>query len=174
MSDFDNTVIDLEQLPQYETIDYTDLHKDYGKIVQMNTLIFILIGIAISVAIYFIFDDVERFYFMAGVIFLSTLIGCFPLLTYKKKKYAFRKHDVLYKKGLIFKSTNIVPYIRLQHVVIKQGWYAKRLGLAVLELHTAANDSVDVAIPGLTLEEAERWKSFLLNRLQELEDESEA
>src|SRR5690606_21537303 len=122
----------------------------------------------------FIFNEPEKYYFIGSVLLLSIIIGCFPLITYKKKQYAFRKHDVLYKKGLIFKTTNIVLYIRLQHVVTKQGWYAKRLELAVLGLHTAARDNVDVAIPGLTLEEAERWKSFLLNRLQELEDEANA
>ena len=174
MSDFENNTVSLDEIPKYETVDFTNLHPDYVKIVRMNALITILIGIAISAALFFIFDETQKYYSIAGILLLSVIIGCFPLLTYKKKQYAFRQHDALYRKGLLFKSTNIVPYIRLQHVVIKQGWYAKRLGLAVLELHTAANDSVDVAIPGLTLEEAERWKSFLLNRLQELENETEA
>lgn len=169
---FQNETITLEQIPKYEEIAYTNLHKNYVKIVRMNALIGILFGIAVSVAIFFVFEEFEKYYFIIGFSLLMLLISLFPLLTYKKKKYAFRQHDVLYKKGLIFKTVNIIPYIRLQHVVIKQGWYAKKLGLATLELHTAANDRVDVSIPGLTLEDAERWKSFLLNRLQEIEDEA--
>ncbi len=169
---FQNETIILEQIPKYEEIAYTNLHKNYVKIVRMNALIGILFGIAVSVAIFFVFEEFERYYFIIGFSLLMLLMSLFPLLTYKKKKYAFRQHDVLYKKGLIFKTVNIIPYIRLQHVVIKQGWYAKKLGLATLELHTAANDRVDVSIPGLTLEDAERWKSFLLNRLQEIEDEA--
>lgn len=174
MPDFENNMVYLDEIPKYETVGLTNLHRDYVKIVRMNALMTILIGVALSVALFFIIDEIHKYYFIAGILLLAVIIGGFPLLTYKKKQYAFRQHDVLYKKGLLFKSTNIVPYIRLQHVVIKQGWYAKRLGLAVLELHTAASDSVDVAIPGLTLEEAERWKSFLLNRLQELENETDA
>jgi len=169
---FQNETITLDQIPKYEEIAYTNLHKNYVKIVRMNALIGILFGIAVSVAIFFVLEEFERYYFIIGISLLMLLISLFPLLTYKKKKYAFRQHDVLYKKGLIFKTVNIIPYIRLQHVVIKQGWYAKKLGLATLELHTAANDRVDVSIPGLTLEDAERWKSFLLNRLQEIEDEA--
>lgn len=169
---FQNETITLEQIPKYEEIAYTNLHKNYVKIVRMNALIGFLFGIAVSVAIFFVFEEFEKYYFIIGFSLLMLLISLFPLLTYKKKKYAFRQHDVLYKKGLIFKTVNIIPYIRLQHVVIKQGWYAKKLGLATLELHTAANDRVDVSIPGLTLEDAERWKSFLLNRLQEIEDEA--
>lgn len=169
---FQNETITLDQIPKYEEIAYTNLHKNYVKIVRMNALIGILFGIAVSVAIFFVFEEFEKYYFIIGFSLLMLLISLFPLLTYKKKKYAFRQHDVLYKKGLLFKTVNIIPYIRLQHVVIKQGWYAKKLGLATLELHTAANDRVDVSIPGLTLEDAERWKSFLLNRLQEIEDEA--
>lgn len=173
-SDFENEVITLESIPKYEEVNYTDLHPNYAKIVWLNACITFLLGIAVAVTLFFVLDWSEKYYLIAAAIFLTSLIATLSLLSYKKKKYAFRKHDALYKKGLLYKSVNIIPYIRLQHVVIKQGWYAKRLGLAALELHTAASDSVDVTIPGLTLEEAERWKTFLLNRIQELEDETEA
>src|SRR5690554_5286177 len=169
---FENNSVLIENIPKYEEITFTNLHKYYVKIIRLNTLITLLIGVTLSLALYFIFEESEKYYFIAGILVLFSFIALFPLLTYKKKKYAFRQHDALYSSGLIFKSTHIIPYIRLQHVVIKQGWYAKRLGLATLQLHTAANDNVDISIPGLTLEEAERWKSFLLNRLQELDDDA--
>lgn len=169
---FENNSVLIENIPKYEEVTFTNLHKDYVKIIRLNTLITLLIGVTLSLALYFIFEESEKYYFIAGILMLFSFIALYPLLAYKKKKYAFRQHDVLYASGLIFKSTHIIPYIRLQHVVIKQGWYAKRLGLASLQLHTAANDNVDVSIPGLTLEEAERWKSFLLNRLQELDDDT--
>lgn len=169
---FENNTIELNQIPKYEEVSFTTLHKDYVKIVRINMFLTFLIGLGVSCVLFFIIDEVEKYYIIGVVLFLALLLGLFPLFAYKKKKYAFRQHDALYTSGLIFKSTHIIPYIRLQHVVIKQGWYAKRLGLATLQLHTAANDNVDVSIPGLTLEEAERWKSFLLNRLQELDDDA--
>lgn len=169
---FENNTIELNQIPKYEEVSFTALHKDYVKIVRINMFLTFLIGLGVSCVLFFTIDEVEKYYIIGVVLFLALLLGLFPLFAYKKKKYAFRQHDALYTSGLIFKSTHIIPYIRLQHVVIKQGWYAKRLGLATLQLHTAANDNVDVSIPGLTLEEAERWKSFLLNRLQELDDDA--
>lgn len=169
---FENNTIELNQIPKYEEVSFTTLHKDYVKIVRINMFLTFLIGLGVSCVLFFTIDEVEKYYIIGVVLFLTLLLGLFPLFAYKKKKYAFRQHDALYTSGLIFKSTHIIPYIRLQHVVIKQGWYAKRLGLATLQLHTAANDNVDVSIPGLTLEEAERWKSFLLNRLQELDDDA--
>lgn len=169
---FENNTIELNQIPKYEEVSFTTLHKDYVKIVRINMFLTFLIGLGVSCVLFFTIDEVEKNYIIGVILFLALLLGLFPLFAYKKKKYAFRQHDALYTSGLIFKSTHIIPYIRLQHVVIKQGWYAKRLGLATLQLHTAANDNVDVSIPGLTLEEAERWKSFLLNRLQELDDDA--
>lgn len=170
---FDNKIVEIDQIPQYQEIEFTSLQNSYKKIVLLNTIVTFVFGISICFVLYFTIDETEKFYAIIPVFLISVWLSVFSLLAYKKKKYAFRKHDVLFKKGLIFKSTHISPYIRLQHVVIKQGWCAKKLGLATLVMYTAANNFSDISIPGLSLEEAERWKSFLMNRIQELNDESE-
>lgn len=171
---FENNLLSIDHIPKYQDVELSDLHKDYKKLVILNTLLTIMIGLAICCLLFFTIDDNEKFYAIIPV-FLGTIwLAVFSLLVYKKKKYAFRQHDVIFKKGLIVQTTHITPYIRLQHVVIKQGWYAKKLGLATLAIYTAANNFSDISIPGLTLAEAERWKSFLLNRIQELNDESES
>lgn len=170
---FDNNTVEIDQIPQYQEIKFTALQNSYKKIVMLNTIVTLFLGIAVCCALFFAIDEIEKFYAIIPIFLISVILAVFSLLSYKKKKYAFRKHDVLFKKGLIFKATHISPYIRLQHVVIKQGWYAKKLGLATLVMYTAANNFSDISIPGLSLEEAERWKSFLMNRIQELNDESE-
>lgn len=170
---FENTLVELDEIPQYQEITFSGLQNNYKKIVLLNSLVTLLLGVGVCIALFFLIDEIEKFYAIVPILVITGLLVLLPLLSYKKKKYAFRQHDVLFKKGLIFKSTHISPYIRLQHVVIKQGWYAKKLGLATLVMYTAANNFSDISIPGLTLEEAERWKSFLMNRIQELNDESE-
>jgi len=170
---FENTLVELDEIPQYQEITFSGLHNNYKKIVLLNSLITLVLGVGICITLFFLINEIEKLYAIIPILVISALLALFPLISYKKKKYAFRKHDVLFKKGLIFKATHISPYIRLQHVVIKQGWYAKKLGLATLVMYTAANNFSDISIPGLTLEEAERWKSFLMNRIQELSDESE-
>ncbi len=170
---FENNTVEIDQIPQYQEIEFSALHNNYKKIVQVNTIFTLIIGIVVCCALFFLIDEIEKFYVIVPILIITIFLAVFPLISYKKKKYAFRKHDVLFKKGLIFKSTHISPYIRLQHVVIKQGWYAKKMGLATLVMYTAANNFSDISIPGLTLKEAERWKSYLMNRIQELNDESE-
>ncbi|UUV20816.1 PH domain-containing protein [Paenimyroides aestuarii] len=170
---FQNNTISINEIPTYQEVETQPLHHNYRKIVWLNSLIILFLGAAGATALFFIFEEVEKWYFISGILFICLLLAIFPLISYKKKRYAFRQHDVIFKKGLIFKNTHISPYIRLQHVVIKQGWYAKKLGLATLALYTAANNFSDISIPGLTLEEAERWKSFLMNRMEDLNNESE-
>lgn len=170
---FENTLVELDQIPQYQNIDYSALHNNYKKIIILNSAITFLLGVGVCCVLFFLIDEIEKFYAIVPIFLLAILLAIIPLLSYKKKKYAFRQHDVLFKKGLIFKATHITPYIRLQHVVIKQSWYAKKLGLATLAMYTAANSFSDISIPGLTLEEAERWKSFLMNRIQELNNEAD-
>jgi len=169
---FENQVVNFDEIPKSEEVSFVSLHNDYGKIVKFNSAVTFILGVAVAVVLYFLIEEAEKFYGIATVLLLAGLLSILPLLSYRRKKYAFRKHDVLFKKGLLYKSIHISPYIRLQHVIIRQSWLAKRLGLATLSLYTAANNHSDISIPGLTLEEAERWKSFLLNRLQDLEDES--
>lgn len=169
---FQNDTILIDDIPKYQEIETQPLHASYKKIVMLNSLITLLLGVGICIALFFLIDEIEKFYAIVPILLISVLLALFPMLSYKKKKYAFRQHDVIFKKGLIVKNTHISPYIRLQHVVIKQGWYAKKLGLATLVLYTAANNFSDISIPGLTLEEAERWKSFLMNRMEDLNNES--
>lgn len=170
---FENRQVDIGDIPNYKSVSFLKLHKNYSKIVLLNSLITLAIGVAVCVVIYIKLTEFSKLYTILLLLLITLVLAIFPILSHKKKMYAFRQHDVLFRDGLIFKTTHISPFIRLQHVVIKQGWYAKKLGLATLVMYTAANNFSDISIPGLTLEDAEKWKSFLMNRIQELNDESE-
>lgn len=171
---FENQTIEFKELPKYEEVNLQLLHLLYKKVVIFNSVITLAVATAISLALYFFIDDVSVYTYFYIPFVVGVLLTIHALFAYKKKCYAFRQHDVLYQSGVLTNSVAIIPYIRLQHVVVKQSWYAKRLNLATLQLHTAANDNVDITIPGLTLEEANQWKEYVLNRIQVLEDESEA
>lgn len=165
-----NDLVTINQIPDYEQIPLTNLHSEYKKIAQMNAIIASGIGLVLLLAIFVIFDSVEKYYAIIGILLIFVFLIFYISISYKYKKYAFRQHDAIYKSGIVFQVTHIIPYVRLQHITIKQGWYAKRLGLATLCLYTASSNG-DISIPGLSLQEAERWKSFLLNRIETIENE---
>ena len=87
-------------------------------------------------------------------------------ISFKKKAYAFRNHDVIYRSGLIATNTMVIPNNRVQHVALHEGLISRYFGLAKVEIFTAGGSSSDVEIPGIAKEEAENIKQLLMGKIQ--------
>jgi membrane protein YdbS with pleckstrin-like domain len=74
--------------------------------------------------------------------------------------YAERADDLLVRHGLLYRRLSIVPYGRMQFVDVTAGPLERLLGLATVQLHTAAA-ATDARIPGLTAAEAARLRDRL-------------
>jgi membrane protein YdbS with pleckstrin-like domain len=62
--------------------------------------------------------------------------------------YAEREDDLLVTRGIMMRRLVIVPYGRMQLVDVQAGPIDRALGLARVQLHTAAA-ATDASIPGL-------------------------
>ncbi|NQU36329.1 MAG: PH domain-containing protein [Actinobacteria bacterium] len=87
----------------------------------------------------------------------------------KSWAYAERADDLIVTRGFMFKRLVIVPYGRMQLVDVGAGPIDRYLGIASLQLHTAAA-TTDAVIPGLTPEVA----GTLRDRLAQLGEERAA
>jgi membrane protein YdbS with pleckstrin-like domain len=74
--------------------------------------------------------------------------------------YAERAEDLLVRHGLLVRRLSIVPYGRMQFVDVTAGPLERALGLATVQLHTAAAAS-NARIPGLQPDEATRLRDRL-------------
>ena len=74
--------------------------------------------------------------------------------------YLEREDDLLVRRGVLVRRTSVVPYGRMQYVDVTAGPLARRLGLAMVTLHTAAA-ATDASIPGLLAGEAARLRDRL-------------
>lgn len=168
MENFTNDTIDTKQLPRFEDVDYTSLHKNYWKVVLLNFGIFVLLsGAALGMGLFF--NDVmkpNRTTFIILYVVLLLVIVFFLRLGYKKKGYAFRHHDVLYRSGVIATNSMVIPYNRVQHVALHEGMVSRLFGLAKIEIFTAGGNSSDLQIPGIPKEEAENIKQLLMGKIQ--------
>lgn len=63
--------------------------------------------------------------------------------------YAERADDLIVTSGILFRRLVIVPYGRMQLVDLTAGPLHRALGIATVQLHTAAA-TTDASIPGLT------------------------
>ena len=169
MENFSNETIDLQNLPKFEEVQLKPLQKKYFQVMLVN--FFVLFGlIFIGYAIVFILNPFEwTQMFINGilpVIILVCIASFFYIkLSFSKKGFAFRTHDAIYKSGLISESTTVVPFNRVQHVALHQGFIARNLGLASIELFTAGGSSSDLEIPGLLLEEAQQIKNMVSQKI---------
>lgn len=76
--------------------------------------------------------------------------------------WGFREsaHELTVRRGVLVRTTTVVPYGRLQFVDVMAGPLERRMGLARIAVHTAAAHSTAV-IPGLTAPEAVRLRDRL-------------
>lgn len=77
--------------------------------------------------------------------------------------YAERADDLLVTSGIMFRRLVIVPYGRMQLVDLKAGPIDRALGIATVQLHTAAA-TTDASIPGLPPAEAAALRDRLAAR----------
>jgi membrane protein YdbS with pleckstrin-like domain len=98
---------------------------------------------------------------IAGVLGLPILIRlAFLPRSLRSWGYAERADDLLVRHGLLYRRLSIVPYGRMQFIDVTAGPLERLLGLATVQLHTAAAAS-DAKIPGLPPAEAARLRDRL-------------
>ncbi|UZN04015.1 PH domain-containing protein [Cellulomonas sp. S1-8] len=108
--------------------------------------------------------DVAWLWAVPGV--LAVLFVWGALLVHRQVRalhYAERADDLLIRHGIMLRQLVVVPYGRMQYVDVSSGPLARRLGIATVQLHTAA-PGTDATIPGLPPAEAARLRDRLASR----------
>jgi len=169
MQKFINETIEINELPKFEDVTLKPLQSKYFKVIAINRSFFSLILLIAFFLLSYFKEDLfsNRVWLISGIILpLFIVISfIFAKLSFTKKGYAFRTHDAIYKEGLISETTTIIPFNRVQHVALHQGFIARKLGLASIELFTAGGSSSDLEIPGLVLEEAQQIKNMISQKI---------
>lgn len=168
MEDFTNVTIDTTQLPKFEEVEFSILHPNYWKVTLINLAVFFLVlGIGVGLVFYFN-EDLYPFIYQLSIVFavLLLLTLFFSRISFKKKGFAFRNHDVLFRHGIIATNTLVIPYNRVQHVALHEGFISRFFGLAKIQIFTAGGSSSDIEIPGIDKVQAENIKQLLMGKIQ--------
>jgi hypothetical protein len=109
-----------------------------------------------------------RIWLIIGILvpLVSALLIVSSVIGFRKKGFAFRDHDVLFRYGILATNTTIIPYNRIQHVSLHEGLVSRYFGLARIEIFTAGGSSSDLEIPGIKKEQAENIKQLLMGKIQ--------
>ncbi|SCX92394.1 PH domain-containing protein [Flavobacterium caeni] len=168
MENFTNETLDVAQLPKFEEVQMTPLHPRYWRVVMLTWgLIFLVVLLAIVFGFLFSPD----FRPVAPKLLVVVCASIIPIVAlaytaFRKKAFAFRTHDVLYRYGLLATTTVVIPYNRVQHVALHEGWLSRMFGLATVQVFTAGGSSSDIEIPGIDKTQAENIKQLLMGKIQ--------
>ncbi|WP_294821101.1 PH domain-containing protein [uncultured Flavobacterium sp.] len=167
MEDFTNETIDTTNLPRFEEVELTPLQASYINVVRFNIAVtFSFIAIGAGAGFYFI-EELHPYWLPVAITYSAILLLTIIIATvrFRNSGFAFRKHDVIYRSGAIALTTTIIPYNRVQHVAIEEGWLSRKLGLAEVDIFTAGGQKSDIQIPGIDKGQAERIKQLLMGKI---------
>ena len=162
MQNFTNEPIDIAALPRYETVNLNKLHLKYWKVILINTiLVFAIITVSAVLGVIFIEELADKALILGFLIVLLLFFTLFfAKVSFNKRGFAFREHDVIFRNGIISTNTMVIPYNRVQHVAVHEGIVSRFFGLAKVEIFTAGGNSSDVSIPGIKKRPSRRYKAI--------------
>lgn len=171
---FQNAQLSIEELPSVAEVDWQGLDKAYLQVDLIGLWLFRLGVLGVFLAYTFFvegFPPVVRWSIAGLWVFLLLLTTVLRYLGFRIKGYAVRQHDLMYRRGLLFRSVTVVPFTRIQHSEVEQGVIERQFGLSSLSVFTAGGSQSDLVIPGLKREDAERIRNFLSQKVAADEEE---
>ncbi len=166
--EFTNETIDTTALPRFQEIALTPLDRSYWKVLLLAiATTFIILGGLVGLSYFFVEETpsvIWEILVAYVIVLLLTLFFC--RLSFIKKGFAFREHDVILRHGVIATKTIVIPYNRIQHVALHEGVYSRIFDLAEVKIYTAGGNSGDIDIPGIPKEQAEDIKQLLMGKIQ--------
>ena len=157
---FENSPIEMSDLPAVEAVKFEPLEKDYlwMRLIAWGITFLILLGVAV---IFGFKSDVSFWITPAAVLALCLLTFFLEIRGFSIKGYALRQHDISYKSGLLFFSMTSVPFNRIQHCEVSQGPLGRLFDLATVKVYTAGGSTSDLSIGGIKKEEAHKLRDHI-------------
>ena len=163
---FENKQLFDEQIPAFEEVDFQTINVRYKKVLLISSIFeFLILASLVTVFVLIDTDVVPAtkpllFYSVALIWFIFRLITINQ--RYKSKGYAFRQKDVLYKSGIIFREVAVVPFKRIQHSRITEGFIQRLFSLSTLHIYSAGGNAL--TITGLAREDAAQFKLYIIEQ----------
>lgn len=98
----------------------------------------------------------------AAVAVLGVVLSfVWPAASYEAWGYRVRAKDLFVRRGVLWRTTSIIPHGRIQHVDMRRNPLERALGLGSVVIYTAGIRGAELTIPGLAADEAEAVRDRL-------------
>jgi len=168
---FSNDPIDVSSIPRIRDDDFVAVDPNFLRVSLLGYAIWAVIVLAAGIVVAIVVPSRQwiPLVVMGGVLLLTALSLVSTVLGVRNIGYQVREHDVSYRHGILFKSVQTVPFVRVQHARVSQGPVQRAFGIAVLAVNSAGPD---LNIAGLSRDDAERLRAPVVERAGELVEET--
>lgn len=163
---FENPEIALDELPGTDDVDWEPLHPLYARSMRVASAIIVtIIAVAIAALNFVPGIPLAPFVALYSLLAITAAVGMiWPGISIHRRGYVLRDRDILFRKGVIWRSVTAIPFNRIQHVETSSNPLDRKFGLATLQLYTAGGSGGDLRIDGLGTDVAESLRVFILNK----------
>lgn len=167
---FANDPIPVDGLPQLDEADFTPVDRRYATPSIVAAGVFAVIAAIVTAVVASRVDPPFIPIVIGGTITLiPTLSAGFALLERRVAAYLLREHDVSFRSGVINRQIATIPLARVQHVSVNRGPIEQAQNLATLAVNSAGPD---LAIPGLSPDQAQQLKLFIIEHSDATSDDT--
>jgi uncharacterized protein len=166
---FTNTQVRVDSLPDFRRVELNPVVRNFFAHALITTAGFWLVLSLVSLV-------APRLPFVSldfGIWPTLVLLGLtvwFSLIAWlgaSRRGWALREHDLIYRSGVIWRKTVIVPFARIQHVETTSGPLERWLKLMRVKCFTAGGMMADLSVEGLDEESARQVRQYLLEQIRD-------
>ena len=163
---FQNPEVALDELPDTDQVEWLGLDPGYKNLLLLErSLVLLVIAVVLTVAGFLLGLPTLPGALLSGLwLALTTALLVWPRISLPKRGYVLRDKDILFRKGVVWRSVTAIPFNRIQHVETSNTPFDRKFGLATLQLFTAGGASGDLKIDGLGKDTAEKLRVFILEK----------
>jgi membrane protein YdbS with pleckstrin-like domain len=132
--------------------------------IMATVALFALIGVAAAMRPAWSLIGFGAVAWVVATALLSWWLWTWPGKAYQFASYRLDADGLEIRRGVIWRAVINVPRTRVQHTDVSQGPIERSHGLSTLVVHTAGTDHAQVALPGLSREDALALRDQLLPR----------
>lgn len=169
---FSNEQVEASSLPDFRRVALTPAAPAYlhwALITQ--TAFWLLLAVAALVALRLPLLPVDLPWWLPLPPLAVAAVGTvYARLDARTRAWALREHDLVYRYGVIWRKTVIVPFARIQHVEVVHGPLERYLDLMRIKCFTAGGMSADLTVKGLDRNDARRVRQYLLEQIGQAPD----
>lgn len=171
---FSNEAVASDTLPDFRAVELEAVSARFAPYATLSSALFwlLLIGVTV-VGPRLPMVDIELPAWLPVIPVAALLwFGGIAWLDARRRGWALREHDLIYRSGLIWRRTAILPFARIQHVETASGPLERAFGLMRVKCYTAGGMAADLSVEGLERDSARRVRQHLLEQIRDDDSDS--